>query len=334
MNIKIYRSWLMYCIWSAALVLSACRNEESARPAKVISVDKLQTLAESMDKPGFPAAEAQKIAPQFDALSFEEMEAFIDLRYDLNEKLRLAPTERAVYLRDFRHRANRKAHELHQKPFQQLQSEQADAVLAIVEGKTGTGSSHAARNGRTASECNSSTPLCTAWQSTSSVPVNNSATPDKWLTAATYIGERTVQCSPTVYQDDCDYLFRFIFAKIWRAGYIKTNYGTAVITGSFASKLIDNNPSWIDCGTYTLQALYGKGRIDFVYGFPESAASNLQLGLINSIQTGSCYLGTWGSETWYLYGIYQPQWDNWGRNVASPGAYQQCRCDVYGYKVL
>ncbi|HEX8529334.1 MAG TPA: hypothetical protein VF646_04905, partial [Cytophagales bacterium] len=237
-------------------------------------------------------------------------------------------------LRNFRHQLNRKAFELKKKPFHQLNFADSEEVLQIVDPKSAQTPVFYSPSGKTASACDATTPPCTAWQGNGSLAVNLDATPDKWITGS-YLGARTVDCGGGLYQSDCDYVFRFQYSKLYDAVAWRPTAGILIVTGSAATKLIDNNPNRVDCGTYTLQLLYGNGRIDAAFGTPQAAVAYLQLGISQSIQTGWCYTGSWGSEKWYYAGVYDSYWDNWGRsNPGASSSYSPCACTVEGKVVL
>ncbi len=317
---------LLLMLW----LLAACQQRDKAvKPAEAAS--KLTYLAEKLEQTDLPEAESKKVTSLFNALTFEESETLIDLRYQQYLKRSDADAGRGAQLVAFRHKLNQAAHERKGKSFYRLDYNDSEEILQLVEPRGGKTPSLPAA--RTASECFANiTPKCTAWKPTSWIYHDANAT-GFWEITGTYLGLVTVQCDGVnTYQNDCDYLFSYQYSKIYDA-YRWKNPPPSIFMGSTAStKLIDNNPNRIDCGTYTLQVLGGKGRIDANFWTPQDAATMIKLVVNISIQTGECYTGSWGSEKWYLGGIYQPQWDNWGRNNANTG-YYPCACTVRNYVV-
>ncbi len=325
----LYRSVIV--AFASLSLLTACQEEQ---PASKVQMEKLTDLAENFEKTSLSEAERNRMGDLFNKLTYEEMEAFIDLRYERSLRIKDMDEDRAAYLRDLRHKVNRKAFELKKQPFHQLNFADSEEVLQIVDPSAAQTPVLYSPSGKTASDCSANPPPCTAWQGNGSLAINLSATPNQWITGS-YLGARSLQCTATTFQTDCDYVFRWNYSKLYAAVAWRPTAGIAVVTGTAATRLIDNNPNRVDCGTYTLELLYGKTRIDIAFGTPQAAVAYLQLGISQSIQTGWCYTGSWGSERWYLYGDYAPGWDNWGRNNPSAiNSYSPCACTVEGKVVL
>lgn len=322
---------------SAALLLmlwlfSSCQQQDKAVKPDEAVASKLTYLAEKLEKADLPEAEQKKVAALFNALTFEESETLIDLRYQQYLKRSDANAERGAQLVAFRHKLNQAAQERKGKSFYQLDFNNSEEILRMVEPQGGKGNAQSLPGARTASECFAGiVPPCTVWKPTGSIYVTSNTIGKKEI-PGTYLGQFTVQCDgQNTYQKDCDYLFRYIFSKIYAPSRWKIPPPPSLFLEgtNAATKLIDNNPNRIDCGTYTLQVLHGKGRIDANYWTPQDAASIIKLTLNISVQTGNCYTGTWGTEKWYWYGVYAPEWDNWGaRNAGAISNYSPCACTV------
>jgi hypothetical protein len=148
--------------------------------------------------------------------------------------------------------------------------------------------------------------------------------PYRWVTGK-FLGEYSYGSSP-----DCDYVFEFTLNHIDRLDYIRaegTIGGSLVAFGGatyVVYRRIGFKPN-TDCGTYKLQVLIGKGRLNYAYG--DGKKAKLVVGVTRVPKTGWCYVGKWGTEKWWLGGVYAPQYDNWGRIApGAEGLYSKCTC--------
>jgi len=313
-------------------LLSACKQEQppNAREMNPQQVEKLAYLAKNFDKSDLSNEERMKVGDLFSKLSYEEMEALIDLRYQQSLRTQNVDANRATYLRDLRHRINRQAYELNKKPFQQLGYADSEKVLQLLKPNASGTPAVSKVGGRTASTCIATAP-CTPWRPNGSLS-NNPDANATWI-KGTYVGERTLQCSDNTYQDDCDYVFRYNFSKIYQAVNWRSRGVLFLIGDGVATRIIDVNPDKIDCGLYVLDLMAGKDRVDWLADGPQGAVEFFELGLTEQIWPNSCYIGTWGTEKWYHAGVYISYMDGWGLNRSSVG-YSPCLCTVDGKSVL
>jgi len=311
-------------------LFTACQQSDKAvRPEP--AADKLVYLSERLENPDLTDAERKKVNDLYNSLTYEETEKLIDVRSDYYLKMNLVSAERADYLRELRHKMNQAAFRQKGKSFYQLEFADSEEIIQAVKPRKET-AADTDPNARTAGDCVlTSNPPCTAWSGNGSILISYEAG-DKQV-SGTYIGDFTVQCGANSFQDDCDYVFRYQYSKLYTYKYWK-DYGARVgfFGASAGTKLIDNNPNRTDCGTYTLQILMGKTRIDVNYGTAAMAATNMRLTLSRSIQSGWCYTGTSGSEKWYYGGVYSPSWDGWGGGSPLTG-YPVCACTIDNYVV-
>jgi hypothetical protein len=279
-------------------VFTACRQDDPAKPAAA-QTEKLTFIVENLDNENATEDDRKKAGELFNGLSFEAMESLIDLSHQHYLKTGIVDAERAAYLLDLRHTLNRKAFELKGKAFHQLDWSNSEDVIQTVKWDKGGPKANTNSNpsARTTGKCTiTSNPPCTAWRDNGFIPINASASGDKEIKGF-YSGMHTYQCSDGKYQNDCDYVFVYEFSKIYAHSAWKPTAGIAVITDGAAAKLIDKNPNRIDCGTYRLEILYGKGRIDFAFGTPIRALDYLKLVLKRDIECVWCYIGTRATRT-------------------------------------
>jgi hypothetical protein len=316
-------------------LFTACRQEDKAVQPAAEQVAKLTFLTETLDNEQASEDDRKKAGELMSGLTFEEMESLIDLRHQHYLKTGIVDAQRAAYLLELRHSLNRKAFELKGKPFHQLDFANSEEVIRTSKWNKDNPKAGAPANpsARTTGECTlTSNPPCTAWRDNGFIGIDAFVSRDKEITG-TYFGVRTYQCSDGKYQDDCDYVFVYDYSKLYKHYAWKPTAGIAVITGGAAAKLTDNNPNKIDCGTYSLQILYGKTRIDFAFTTPLNAVTYLKLVLERSIECRVCYTGTWGSEKWYSWGIRDESQDGWGANGGWQDGFYPCACTVDNYVV-
>jgi len=313
---------LLLMLW----LLTACQQQDKAvKPAEVTA--KLTYLAENLEKTDLPEAESQKVLALYNALTFAESETLIDLRYQQYLKRSDADAGRGAQLVAFRHKVNQAAQERKGKSVYQLDYNDSEEILQLVNPRAGK--TQSLPGARTAGDCFAGiTPKCTAWKPTGWISHDANATGDKEITG-TYLGLVTVQCDGVdTYQDDCDYLFKYQYSKLYAAYRWKNPPPTLFMGNTISTKLIDNNPNRIDCGTYTMQVLGGKGRIDLNFWTPEDAAATIKLVVNIWINTGWCYTGTWGTEKWYYRGTYDPAADGYWSKLYDISWGHPCACTI------
>ncbi len=97
---------LLLAVWS-------CTRESVKDPALTkVQVDRLTVLAHNLDDLHLSQEAQTKAWEQFEQLSYQEMEALIDLRYEDNLQTKVVGAGRAKELRDLRHSVNRQAYKL------------------------------------------------------------------------------------------------------------------------------------------------------------------------------------------------------------------------------
>lgn len=315
-------------------LLTACKQEQppNAREMSPQQMEKLTSLAENFDKSTLSKDERTKAGDLFNKLSYEEMEAFIDLRYQQSLLTKDVTQDRATELRDLRHQLNRKAYEGKQKPFQQLDYASSEEVLQSLKPtatRTPTANS-ASPGGRTAVECITDA-RCYPWRPTGSI-IEYAGANATWI-KGTYVGELTLQCSENLYQPDCDYVFRFTYSKLyddvsWRAVGLYPLVGTTI-----ATKVVDVNPDKVHCGMYIQDLMFGKTRVDWFANGPGNFVQNfLELGVGMNLRQSWCYTGTWGTEKWYNLGVYLAGRDGMGAywDTATRNSKPPCTCNING----
>jgi|GEM_PF-1217751 len=314
-------------------LFTACRQEDKAVQPAAAQVAKLTFLTETLDNEKAAEADRKKAGELLSSLTFGEMESLIDLRHQYYLKTGIVDAQRAAYLLDLRHTLNRKAFELKGKPFHQLDGNHSEEIIQTTRwGKANPKATAGTKpNARTQGSCTlAGNPPCRAWKGDgSTININTLGGGDKEI-SGTYLGLRTFQCGANAYQDDCDYVFVYDYPKIYTYYFWKPAGVLApLMSEAGAIKLIDNNPTRYYCGTYTLEILYGKTRIDFSFGTPIIAVQYMKLVLLRAISS-SCYVGTSGTEKWYINGIYKPELNGWGGG-GDLSAWPKCTCTVENY---